>query len=87
MHRSIEVLLFAAIRDAASTDTLNVPIDDQTTAGDILQAVAEQLTGVAAIVQISRLAVDGKYVSAGFELASVNVNETEFALIPPVSGG
>lgn len=87
MHQSIEVLLFAAIRDAASTDTLNVPIDDQTTAGDVLQAIATQLTGVAALVHISRLAINGKYVPAGFELASINVNETEFALIPPVSGG
>lgn len=87
MNQSIEVLLFAAIRDAAAMDTLTVPIHERSTAGDVLQTVAEQLPEVAAIVQVSRLAIDGTYVATDFHLVSANGDKPEFALIPPVSGG
>ncbi|MCG8649747.1 MAG: MoaD/ThiS family protein [Pirellulales bacterium] len=79
----INVLLFAATRDAAGSDTLQLEVADDARAGDVLDAIARQLPALAALIPSCRLAVDCCYVSADAPISA----HCEIALIPPVSGG
>lgn len=80
----IHVLLFAAVRDAADSDFVDVTVQESPTAGQVIAAVAKQIPDASGLIQISRLAVDGQYVAAEFRIDNI---DCEFALIPPVSGG
>lgn len=80
----LRVLLFAGVRAATGTDFIDVSLADNSTALQVVAAVAAQYPDVADLIQISRLAVDGKYVAAD---QVINQPVGEVALIPPVSGG
>lgn len=79
----IEVLMFAAAREAAGSDTIQVDVNHNATAGDVVAAIGNLLPELASLLPSCRLAIDNRYV----------VNESavspgcEVALIPPVSGG
>ncbi len=79
----INVLLFAAARDAVDSDEVEVEVADNATAADVLAAVGELSPAMQALVPYCRLAIDSRYADAS---ASV-VGAKELALIPPVSGG
>lgn len=79
----IEVLLFAAARDAARSDSIQIEVDDAAHASDVIDAIGTRLPQISPILPSCRLAVDCCYVSPE---ASVR-GGSEFALIPPVSGG
>tara|TARA_R110002049_G_scaffold2750_2_gene21544 strand:+ start:359645 stop:359890 length:246 start_codon:yes stop_codon:yes gene_type:complete len=79
----IEVLLFAALREAAGRDRITIDVSDQPTADDVIQAIADRLPSVAALMPACRVAVDSSYVGPD-TLVPPN---SEVALIPPVSGG
>jgi molybdopterin synthase catalytic subunit/molybdopterin synthase sulfur carrier subunit len=79
----IEVLLFAAAREAARRDSIHVDVDPDARAADVIRAVGLAVPGIADLLPSCRLAIDQCYVSA-----QESVPETsEVALIPPVSGG
>ncbi|MCC9603250.1 MoaD/ThiS family protein [Stieleria sp. JC731] len=80
----IEILLFAALRDAAGESSIRVDADGIETAGDLISTVADVLPEVAQLIRHSRLAIDGAYVG---EQTAIDASASEFALIPPVSGG
>ena len=80
----LQVLLFAGVREAAGTESVEFAIELPTTASEILDEIALQFPEAAALVRVSRLAVDGSYVSGD---AAIESCDTELALIPPVSGG
>ena len=80
----LRVLLFAGVRASAGTDFVDVSLDDNATASQVITAVAGQFQDAADLIRISRLAVDGKYVAAD---QLINQPDGELALIPPVSGG
>ena len=80
----LRILLFAAIRDAADADSVDIAMQDSPSASDIIDAVADRFPKVAGLIRVSRLAVDGQYVGNEYV---VEKPEAEFALIPPVSGG
>lgn len=79
----VEVLLFAAARDAAGCDSILVDVRDHPRASDVLEAIGQQLPEISALIPVCRLAVDCGYVSAD----EVVPADSEIALIPPVSGG
>lgn len=79
----IEVLLFAAARDAADSESIQVDVPEDALAKDVIAAVGQQLPDLASLLPSCRLAVDCSYVSAD----TIVSPESEIALIPPVSGG
>jgi molybdopterin converting factor subunit 1 len=79
----ITVRLFAGAREAAGTGTTRLDLPPGATAGDALAALVRQHPNLARIAAISRLAVDGEYVSPDAPLAE----GAELAVLPPVSGG
>ncbi len=81
---SMQILLFAGVRDAAGCDVIEVTVDPPATAAMLIDAVAAQVPAAAQLIGVSRLAVDGQYV-AGDHV--VERGDAELALIPPVSGG
>lgn len=80
----IHVLLFAAVRDAADSDGVDIHLLETPTAANVIAAVALQIPDAAELIHVSRLAVDGQYVAADHVIDNA---DCEFALIPPVSGG
>jgi len=79
----IEVLLFAAARDAAGSESIRVDVDDDARAGDVIEAIGLQLPELAGLLPSCRLALDCCYVSGDAAVSA----DSEIALIPPVSGG
>lgn len=79
-----DILLFAGAKQAVGRDTVTIEVPDDSTAADILAALAAQYSELASLLPSSRLAVDSTYVSTD---AAVIAPDSEVALIPPVSGG
>jgi molybdopterin converting factor subunit 1 len=79
----IEVLLFAAARDAAGSDAIQIDVDDDAQASDVIAAVGQHLPELSGLLPSCRLAVDCCYVSDDVAVSA----DSEIALIPPVSGG
>ena len=80
----LEVLLFAAARDAAGSDMIRVDVDEPSQASDVLEAIGRRLPQLAGLLPSCRLAVDCQYVTSETQVSSAS---SEIALIPPVSGG
>jgi molybdopterin converting factor small subunit len=79
----IEVLMFAAARDAADSERINVEVADGASAADLMDAIGQRLPELADLLPSCRLAIDNSYVACD----SLVCGEHEIALIPPVSGG
>jgi molybdopterin converting factor subunit 1 len=79
----IEVLLFAAARDAAGSNSIQIDVADDARAGDVIEELSRCLPEISGLLPSCRLAVDCSYVSADANVCT----ESEIALIPPVSGG
>jgi molybdopterin converting factor subunit 1 len=79
----VRVKLFAAARELAGVDQLEVQVPDRATITDLRLAVAKEFPALQKIVRHSVWAVDAEYAADGCV-----INEhSEVALIPPVSGG
>ena len=79
----LDVLLFAAAREAAGTDCLQVAVGDSPNAAEVFSTLGQRSPQLAALLPSCRLAVDGSYVADD----AVITPGSEIALIPPVSGG
>ena len=79
----IDVLLFAAVREAAQSDRVQVEVAADARAADVIAAVGAAVPGIVDLLPSCRLAVDNCYVSAEQAVTPTS----EVALIPPVSGG
>ncbi len=80
---TIDVLLFAGLREIARSEVIRVEIHDDATAGDLLAALGDQHPAMAERLPPCRVAVDHAFVSSDHPLAGAR----EIAVIPPVSGG
>lgn len=80
----LDILLFAAAKDAAGSETIQLDVPERVSASDVLAAIGDQIPQLAGLLPSCRLAIDCAYVAGDFEIAS---NAKEIALIPPVSGG
>ncbi|RMG94372.1 MAG: molybdenum cofactor biosynthesis protein MoaE [Deltaproteobacteria bacterium] len=81
-HR-IPVLLFAALREAAGRDRVEISLPPDATTETVRAAVAAAVPALAPLVGRCRIAADQAFVDEG---ACVG-RPAELALIPPVSGG
>ncbi|MBL4686420.1 MAG: molybdopterin converting factor subunit 1 [Nannocystaceae bacterium] len=80
---TLNVLLFAGLKQAAKTHTLAVEVQRDATVEDLLNTLSAAHPYLAAALSQCRVAVDQEFVAADHPL----VGATEIALIPPVSGG
>ncbi|GAA5507771.1 MoaD/ThiS family protein [Novipirellula caenicola] len=78
-----EILLFAALRDAAGTDSLVIDVGSDATAADVICEVAQRVPSMQTLLASCRVALDSRYVANTQPLGTA----TEIAIIPPVSGG
>lgn len=79
----INVLLFAAAREAAQSDSIQIDVAENASAADVLAELSQQIPAIQQLIPSCRLAVENCYVSND---AIVGQGQ-EVALIPPVSGG
>ena len=80
---SLTVLLFAAARDLAGTDTATVALTPDATVAQLRAALARDFPALAALLAKSAVAVNHDFA----EDDRVLVVGDEIAVIPPVSGG
>lgn len=80
---TIQVHLFAGLRDAADVDVVTIDADDPLLVRELIDRVANEMPDAAALVRHSKVALDGVYLS---DEQSVEP-PTSCDLIPPVSGG
>jgi molybdopterin synthase catalytic subunit/molybdopterin synthase sulfur carrier subunit len=80
----LEVLLFAAAREAADSDSIRISVDAPARAGDVIDAIGRELPQLLPLLPACRLAIDCSYVTPD---DVVDKDCGEIALIPPVSGG
>ena len=79
----IEIRLFASAADRAGQRVVHLPWQAGDTIDDVANRLCRQIPSLAPIVQLSRWAIDKKFVGNN---ALVD-RDDEVALIPPVSGG
>ena len=79
----IQVALFAAAREAAGTNEIQVEVSDPASVSNLKIAMAEQYESLSEIIPRSAISVDHEYAT---DNVTINV-QSEVALIPPVSGG
>jgi MoaE-MoaD fusion protein len=81
---NVRIRLFAALRERAGADSIELSLDDHATVGDALRELQEQgplaelLAGLPVLMAVNR-----DYASPATRLRA----DDELALIPPVSGG
>jgi len=80
---NVRVRLFAAARQAAGSDWLEVQLSEQATVGQLRRRLAEQSPPLASLLQRATFAVDAEYAG---DTAKIPAG-AEVACIPPVSGG
>ena len=79
----IHVLLFARASELAGRRSTRLELPLGATVSDVRAKLVEQYPDLAALVQISRWAVNKTFVECDFQFDS----PSEIAMIPPVSGG
>lgn len=82
--QKIPVLLFAVLREKASTSTLDIEVPQgETTVAGLLSACAMQYPGLAPWLPYVKVAVNCAYATS----ETVIQPSDEIALLPPVAGG
>ncbi|MEX2142743.1 MAG: MoaD/ThiS family protein [Pirellulales bacterium] len=79
----IRVKLFAAARDLAGSESIEIELPDEATVAHLREALMERLPPARGLLARSMFAIDCDYAANDTRL-SANV---EVACIPPVSGG
>lgn len=79
----IALKLFAAARDIAGADSLNLELGETSTVSDIRRAAVAAVPALGPLVERSLIAVNSRYAADNQAVSPAD----EVALIPPVSGG
>jgi molybdopterin converting factor small subunit len=79
----ITVKLFAAMRDAAGADSVEIDVREGATIADVRTALIERFPEQRALLARVLFAIDAQYAGDTVEVPS----QSEIACIPPVSGG
>ena len=79
----LNVRLFAAARQIAGSDMVQVEVPSPATVGAVRDALVKHYPGLVQLIAHTRFAIDAEY--AGNE--DVIPDKAEIACIPPVSGG
>jgi molybdopterin converting factor subunit 1 len=80
---NIRVILFAAARELAGCNELIIEVAQQANVGEVCRAVTEACPELRPILPHCLWAVNARYASAEQEVTE----DSEVAIIPPVSGG
>jgi molybdopterin converting factor subunit 1 len=80
---TVRVKLFAVARQLAGSDELAIDLADGATIADVRRALAAAVPALGDVLPHAMLAVDAAYASE----TTVVDEQSEVALIPPVSGG
>jgi molybdopterin converting factor subunit 1 len=80
---TVRVKLFAAARERINRDVLTIELPAGATIADLKRAVADEFVALAAILPHALWAVDAAYATDN----TIITENSEVALIPPVSGG
>lgn len=84
---TIEVRLFAGVREACGVDSLRVVMDGERTVLDLKNAIISMRKEVGPLIAASRIAVGNAFVEDEDRLEFILEAGKTVALIPPVSGG
>ncbi len=79
----ISLLAFAMLRDLLPSNPLEYEIPEGCTAEELIRQLAREFPAMSEILMVTRLAHQEDYVSK----STVLQENTEYCLIPPVSGG
>ena len=79
----VEIQMFAAARELAGQETIQVEVNPPAVASDVMAAIGHQVPEIRQLLRACRLAVDDSYASGDTPVSERN----HLALIPPVSGG
>ena len=79
----VRVKLFAVARELAGRSEVEVVVADGATVGQVRQALAAAVPALGDVLPYALLAVDAEYADD----ATIVTEQSELALIPPVSGG
>jgi len=79
----VRVKLFAVARELAGRSEVEIAVAEGATVADVRQALAAAVPALAEVLPHTLLAVDAQYANE----TTVVTEQTELALIPPVSGG
>ncbi len=80
---TIQVKLFAIIRDVVGSDELTLELPENSYASNVLERIIQEYPQVADWKDVVRLAVNREYVLHEHKIFQGD----EVAVIPPVSGG
>lgn len=80
---AVRALFFAQLRDRFGADELPVSLSAGATGADLMRWLAQRSPTMSGLLAVSRLAVNGEYVS----LDHVLRDGDEAVVVPPVSGG
>jgi len=79
----IQVLFFAAARDAAGRETDTIDVPSQSSVRQVLDALWQRHPGLAPLRETLRVAVNEDFVAADHVVGEGD----RLALLPPMSGG
>jgi len=80
---NVRVRLFAAARQAAGRDRIELELSEKATVGQLRQRLAEKFPALSSLIERAMFAVDSEYAADGHEIPA----DADVACIPPVSGG
>jgi sulfur-carrier protein len=81
---NLQIRLFAAARDIAGCDRIEVHVPDPATVVDLRAAISQQYPKLDASIRHSLLAINHQYAHDATTIIPPNA---DIACIPPVSGG
>lgn len=79
----VRVRLFAAVRQAAGREAIDLDLPDKATVADLRDRLAVLIPSAAGLVRHATFAIDAQYVPLDAPLQP----DADVACIPPVSGG
>jgi sulfur-carrier protein len=82
-HMQINVKLFAAARELAGGESIEIELPGEATVAELRQSLMERLPPARELLARSLFAIDCDYATDGTRLKP----NAEVACIPPVSGG
>ncbi len=83
MSTPVKVLLFGAAADRAGVRQTEIPVDAETTLGELWPILADRHPGLAPMRDTLAFAVNGEYARMDHQVSPGD----EVAVLPPVSGG
>ena len=79
----VRVKLFAAAKQAAGSDSVEVDVSDRSTVGNLREALSIRFPELRTLLRHAMFAINAEYVATETPLHA----DQEIACIPPVSGG